>query len=139
MSIFQLFYVSTAVAGFDPNEIQSILRSAHSFNPTQDLTGVMMYRGATFLQLLEGPEENVRALYAKIGKDKRHRNLMKLMERKTDTRLFNDWSMAYHEIGQIDLRLINEILSWRSLVSGDNVDDIQILRFLNLFQNKKFG
>ena len=139
MSIFQLFYVSTAVPSFDPAEIQSILRSAHSHNPTQDLTGVMMFRGSTFLQLLEGPEDNVRALYNKIGKDKRHRNLMTLMERTTDKRIFQDWSMAYHEIGPIDLKLISEVLSWRALVSGNDVDDVRVLRFLNLFQNKKFS
>ena len=139
MSIFQLFYISTAVPGFDPKEIQNILRSAHSFNPTYDLTGMMMLRGGIFLQLLEGAEENVRMLYSKIKADKRHRNLMVLMERETDHRLFSDWSMAYHEITSIDLRLINDVLSWKSLVSGKDVDDHKILHFLTLFRNKKFG
>ena len=137
MSVFQLFYVSNAILNFDPKEIYHILQTAHQFNPTQQLTGVMMFRGGTFLQLLEGPEDNVRALYAKISKDPRHKNLMVLMERHTDSRLFEDWSMAYHEIGPFDLSLISEIIEWKSLVTGANVDNIQILRFLNLFQNKK--
>ncbi len=138
MSIFQLFYVSTAISSFDPKEVYNILAKAHDFNPKNDLTGIMMFRGGTFLQLLEGPEENVRSLYNKITKDPRHRSCMILMERNTDNRLFSDWSMAYQEIGPIDLKLVNEIFSWRSLISGSDVDDVKILRFLNLFQNKKF-
>ena len=134
MSVFQLFYVSQANATFNAEEIPNILAKAHAFNPSQGLTGVLMFRGGTFIQLLEGDEDKVRALYGKIGTDPRHRNLLTIFERRTDERIFSDWSMAYKEIGPLDLRLINEILSWRALVGQEPVDEMKIMEFLYRFK-----
>lgn len=134
MPIFQLFYVSQANRNFDPAHIPNILAKAHSFNPTQGLSGVLMFRGGTFIQLLEGEEEKVRSLYRKIGTDPRHSNLLTIFERHTDERIFSDWSMAYKEIGTLDLRLINEILSWRALIGQEPVDEMKIMEFLYRFK-----
>lgn len=134
MSIFQLFYVSQANRNFNSIEIPNILAKAHAFNPTQGLTGVLMFRGGTFIQLLEGEEDRVRALYRKIATDPRHSNLLTLFERQAEERIFTDWSMAYKELGTLDLRLINEILSWKSLIGQEPVDELKIMAFLYRFK-----
>lgn len=47
-----------------------------------------------FLQYLEGEIEDVDALFAKISRDVRHRDVKILERRVVDRRMFVDWSMA---------------------------------------------
>ncbi len=59
---------------------------------------MLLYFDGTFVQYLEGPQENVESLFQKISKDKRHQQIVTLMEGKSKQRQFEDWSMAYKQI-----------------------------------------
>ncbi len=59
------------------------------------LTGMLLYRDGQFLQVLEGPDEVVRARYEVIAADVRHRDVHKLMESQTTERQFPEWTMGF--------------------------------------------
>jgi hypothetical protein len=84
--------------------ITSILQASHHNNPALDITGMLYLSGGVFVQLLEGPEAAVMALYLKIRQDPRHQRCTLLFAEVCSNRLFHDWSMAYlHDIDELSL------------------------------------
>ena len=55
---------------------------------------------AQTLQLLEGEEKEVLNLFQKISLDERHHDIQIIESNFTPTRVFDDWSMAFHDYGQ---------------------------------------
>ena len=50
------------------------------------------------MQVLEGPEENVRSTYARISRDPRHHDIMTLREGRLAERDFPEWWMGFKAI-----------------------------------------
>ncbi len=97
--LFRLLYISTVRAGQSPDMVDTILSSAQKRNRADNLTGLLVYDGRRFMQYLEGEEDNVRALYAKIRNDPRHYAVVTLREAYGDDRQFSDWDMAIRHSG----------------------------------------
>ena len=56
---------------------------------------MLLYGDGIFIQVLEGPDENVDKLCEKIAEDPRHSAFEVLYTETIDERAFGDWSMAY--------------------------------------------
>lgn len=102
MSYHQLIYVSDLV-GQDETQLGPILESAVRHNKEDGITGMLLYSGGNFLQVLEGAHEKVRATYDRICQDPRHANAMLLLEQDVPERHFGDWSMGYRQLGPEDV------------------------------------
>ena len=96
--MLQLCYISTARPGVDRAAIEAILAASRRNNAAAHVSGVLLYNGKRFLQLLEGPEAAVRATFARIGADPRHFALVKLSEHAVDACEFGAWDMAYESL-----------------------------------------
>lgn len=97
--IFRLVYVSVATRRFTDQDLMQLLRTARGRNEAAGISGMLLFRDTDFMQLLEGDEPAVRDIYTLIARDTRHRNLIILLEEETDERLFADWSMGFHRLG----------------------------------------
>ncbi len=93
--MFELVYYSIANPDFAEPEILSMLDGARKFNKEQDITGCLLYHKGVFVQLLEGEKEKVNALYQKIASDDRHNHITLLASSPKESRVFNDWEMAF--------------------------------------------
>jgi Sensors of blue-light using FAD len=94
MRIKQLVYASRQAVEFDGLRLVSLLYTARDRNAAQGITGVLLYSNGMFVQCLEGPPENVDAIYAKICLDHRHKELVVLQSIDTDERHFQTWMMG---------------------------------------------
>ena len=66
----RIVYLSFATDDFQhEKDIDSILAKARSFNIEKGITGMLIYKDKSFLQLLEGNEEDIQDLYKKIKND----------------------------------------------------------------------
>ena len=139
MSVFQLCYVSTAAKGITDQDISDILKKAQGFNASQKIGGLLMFHSGVFLQLLEGEKNAVNDLYRKITVDQRHKSCYVLAKRQSEERMFPYWSMGYYKIEKIDLKLVNEILSWKKLVNNREVSEEDLLLLLASFKEKGRG
>ena len=99
--LVRLTYASTSSTresgggtAIDP-EISRILRACKVNNPRLRVGGVLHYGHGFFLQVLEGPRAGVEALFRRIARDPRHRDVQTLECRSVDARRFPDWSMKY--------------------------------------------
>jgi hypothetical protein len=88
----QYLYISTAPT-LSRDEVNSILASSERNNPVWDITGLLLYNGRNFLQLLEGEEENLVSLMLRITEDPRHSGITLLDRRNIDERACPDWAM----------------------------------------------
>jgi hypothetical protein len=96
--MLQLVYASAAARGLTPSDIDNILAKARTRNAAMDLTGVLLYAGDNFLQVLEGPDAAVEQVFSAIKKDQRHTGLMTLLRRQVPARNFQNWSMGFERV-----------------------------------------
>ena len=73
--------------------LNDIVEVSRRNNLAAGVTGVMFQHGLRFLQFLEGEEETVRNLLARISADHRHTNVVVLFDEPIDERGFAAWSM----------------------------------------------
>lgn len=92
--MFSLTYVSSAVAPFTAEDLEALLNQCVRDNKRVGITGMLLYKDGNFMQSLEGPEDHVRRLHAKIGVDPRHRGLITLLQGDSGDRQFPNWSMS---------------------------------------------
>ena len=95
MQLKSLTYTSWANPGLKSEDVDSILGSARTNNPMQGLTGLLIFNGSAFLQILEGVEPAIDELVAVLRTDKRHSNISIRDERPLTARSFPGWAMAY--------------------------------------------
>lgn len=91
----QLLYTSRALKPFNDLELEKLLEIARFNNSQKSITGMLLYCNSNFIQLLEGPEEDLAILFNIICKDERHVDVNKIMECNIDKPHFPEWSMGY--------------------------------------------
>ena len=95
--LYRLVYSSIYRAGRVDNELsalRAILSQSRKNNQTSDVTGYLMFDGDSFVQVLEGPRENVEATMARIARDERHRDVAVIAIHPTESRAFEGWKMG---------------------------------------------
>lgn len=96
--MFRLMYMSTAVYDFSNQELEELLEKSRKNNKEKNISGLLIVKGRTFIQCLEGEKESVLYIYEKIEKDERHRDLIELIEENETERYFPNWDMGYKNI-----------------------------------------
>ena len=102
-----LTYTSDACGELDGAVLERIHRSALTLNPLDGITGLLVFNGSSFLQLVEGSLEAVDALVDRLRADARHANFVVRDERFVEDRSFPDWTMALVRVsvGRFDARV----------------------------------
>ena len=95
LPLFRLVYRSQATHALRPASLTALLEKARANNHYLLLTGLLLYADNQFMQVLEGPEPAVSALYEKIKADPRHREVRTLHYAPIERRAFPDWRMGF--------------------------------------------
>ena len=88
----QLIYRSQPF-GFDEAMLAGLLAQARRNNRRHSVTGALICRHDLYIQLIEGPELAINALYEKIAVDDRHIDVRLLLADAVETRVFPEWDM----------------------------------------------
>jgi len=99
----QIVYVSSASVNFSQPELLALLNQCRINNNKLNVTGMLLFKDANFIQALEGEDSVVAALFDKIALDVRHRGVIKLLTSTIDQRDFPDWSMAFKNLNDVDV------------------------------------
>lgn len=100
--LFHLIYVSTAVDDLDDDGLVSLLTSSRRNNVRDHITGMLLYRGGHFMQVIEGEYLNVMSLFDRVRQDARHRNVDILRADHIEVRDFPDWTMGFECLDEFD-------------------------------------
>jgi hypothetical protein len=90
----QLIYASASVRPFRASDLYEMLTTARKFNGDHDITGMMIYHARSILQVLEGPDEEIDALFLRIRRDPRHTALRLIARSTLPSKEFESWPMG---------------------------------------------
>ena len=96
--MYSLVCVSSATSPFSDEQLRALLEQSRRDNAASDISGMLLYKGGNFMQLLEGNESRLTSLYHKIATGPRHSGSMVLLKSHAVTRMFADWSMAFRNL-----------------------------------------
>ena len=99
MRLWKLSYISTAIAAHDEamRQLHTICARSSDRNARAGITSIATVHRGKFAQVLEGPEDAVRALLRRIMADPRHHSFLVLADAPLVARRYTDWSMAYRD------------------------------------------
>ncbi|MDJ0379137.1 BLUF domain-containing protein [Cryobacterium sp. PH31-L1] len=99
--LLSISYVSAAALSLSDQDIVAILVQARANNVAHHLIGALIYHEGRFIQILEGPDDEVRARFAIISADPRHRLTYTVSEEQIASRQFPEWTMGFRPLSDI--------------------------------------
>jgi hypothetical protein len=108
----RLIYASRATpawAGDMDGMLSDILAEAVPRNRAREVTGLIITHAGWVVQGLEGPPDAVRATYAAILTDARHRDLVLRTEGPAGERLFPRWSLCARVLSSVDAAVVSDL------------------------------
>jgi hypothetical protein len=133
--IFFYMYSSRAIKAFTQAELLELLARSRENNSKLGVTGMLLYKNGEFMQVLEGSEQTVRTLVAKIERDPRHK-VAKLLIGYCPERQFPYWYMGFSNLDTEEARNTpgyTEFLN-TSLAVGLAADPTLCQRLMHLFK-----
>lgn len=97
-------YKSKKIHNFSEMDLHALIKKSSENNEKNKITGVLLYNGNYFLQIIEGNDEEILKLYEKILSDGRHNHLVEVITTQIPNRYFSKFGMSY-----IDIRCKNKI------------------------------
>ena len=99
LQLMSLTYTSVARPGLEPADVRDIHQTARHLNALDGVTGLLVYNGHKFLQVIEGAENAIDDLLQRLQADPRHVSLTVENRRIIERREFQHWAMELAEIG----------------------------------------
>ena len=93
--LISLIYVSAAAHLMSSEELLEVLHTSYKNNEEKSVTGMLLYKGGNFMQVLEGPEESVLEIFGEIQRDLRHKDIIVISNEPIKERQFTEWKMAF--------------------------------------------
>lgn len=137
--IFRLTYLSKPVAPFTDADFDDIEGKSITANNARDVTGLLIVHDDRILQILEGREQAVRELYAKIEADSRHTITKLVSEVEDEERLLLTWSMVVRRMTNIPAEIseqYQEVYDGLLHAEGQSeisIDHIELFKTISLF------
>jgi len=97
-------YTSTATRDLTDDDLAELLRQCVRNNERSGLTGMLLHRDGRFMQVLEGPDDAVRDVFAVIAADDRHAEVRLLLDESIEERAFPAWKMAFRTVDDETVR-----------------------------------
>ena len=113
--------------------IEAMVARANERNGQADVTGILLFNGTHFFQLIEGPEEKVRDIYQKIVLDPRHYNLVELFCDYAPSRRFGKVGMELFDLREHDREEVLQTVMDRGTTKYQLTYDDRALQFFRTF------
>lgn len=122
--ICRIAYASIPRADLAACDVPRIITRARASNERDGIGGTLVFTGAAFVQLIEGPAEAVEALWRRIQDDARHHSLKLFLDMTDDAAWFPEWRVGY----LYDEDFVRSIASWRARTDPMNDEERRELR-----------
>ncbi len=98
MRLKTLTYTSLARLDLGAADLADIHQVARHLNALDGITGLLVFDGRRFLQIVEGGEEAIDNLVERLRRDARHSAIEIRDERFVEARAFPDWAMELAQV-----------------------------------------
>ena len=114
-------------------EVEKFIEKANQRNADAEVTGILLFDGEHFLQLLEGPEDNVETIYRGICDDNRHFSLTELLRDYSIERHFGNAGMELFDLRNYDKSAVLNAVLERATSKFKLTYDDRTLQFIKTF------
>ena len=94
----RLVYISTRSLAFDDNAVVQACEKFAALNEATRISGILLYGELNFLQVIEGPSDEIGSLFERIKADSRHSGVVKTSDETVVERCFDSWGMRATQI-----------------------------------------
>jgi hypothetical protein len=125
--MYYLIYKSRSTDNLSKDKLFDILHHSRENNNLKDISGFLLcinndlspeLINGTFIQILEGEKDQVKALYEKIKVDPRHKDVKVLSEGVALKRYFSSWNMGHRDL---------DVLSFKSILQEFDLKEEELL------------
>ncbi|NEG62719.1 EAL domain-containing protein [Pantoea agglomerans] len=113
--------------------LNGLALKANKINKSSSITGILLFNGTHFFQLLEGPEAAVNAVYSRICQDPRHHNLVELLRDYAPARRFGHVGMELFDLRLHDKETVLEAVLAKCTTKYQMTYADRALQFLRTF------
>lgn len=113
--------------------LEEMVAVASKKNEQADVTGILLFNGTHFFQLLEGPEEGVQSIYKGICADPRHYNLVELLCDHAPARRFGKTGMELFDLREHDRDEVLQTVLDKGTSKYQLIYNDRALRFFRTF------
>lgn len=99
----KIIYASRSARPATRDVLRDILTVSRARNIESGVTGLLLYSGESFLQLIEGDDEAVTATFGRIQADARHCDIRVLADEAEPVRAYPEWDMAFAHLEEEQL------------------------------------
>lgn len=99
MELRCVLYLSTAAPGLPSGEVEVILAQSRRNNAADGISGLLLFNGSNFLQLIEGVDAVLGRLMRRLYTDPRHGSFVRLVDRPISRTVCVGWAMQPVGIG----------------------------------------
>jgi hypothetical protein len=96
--MLQVSYVSQSSEPMSSEQLLALLLQCRKNNTANAVTGMLLYKNGTFLQVIEGEDAVIDELVAQILIDPRHAQVQLLSRKPIASRQYADWSMGFEQV-----------------------------------------
>jgi hypothetical protein len=114
----RLAWSSAPSPSFSAARLNEIIAPSRRNNERNHISGMLLFTGANFLGILEGGELDLRDLWQRLERDRRHCHLLRIGDDLCEERWFPAWRIGYI----VDTKVDAQIESFRSLKSRVDLD-----------------
>jgi len=136
-NLFHIVYISHETQPLTTKDIKNIESAAQQRNCKHDVSGLLLYNNARFMQFLEGPKDHIEMIFSLIKKDNRHHKIEVLIHEPIVKRQFTNWHMKLASVDDIDATggpIYHKLFD----VENDSIESIDIaMSSMNLLQDFK--
>ena len=128
--LYELIYGSVETRYLSPIQLSELLSLARARNQSLDVTGILLHQKGVFVQVLEGNEPVVSALYDRISRDPRHKRLNIFRGGPIEKRQFAAWSMGFLELEPAVMSRLggwNPLLNKAAATSAPNAERLRTI------------
>lgn len=101
-----------------------LLSESQKRNAARDITGLLLHSDGNIIQIIEGPVDTVKALYAKIAKDARHRGVTLMSSKAIQARDFPHYKMGFKRARSKDFKA--HLPNFSGIVEGGRISEVEL-------------
>jgi Sensors of blue-light using FAD len=127
-----LVYISLAPASANSETASAIAAAARQRNLALGVSGALLHYAGYYLQVLEGEQASVQALYERIRRDTRHFNARRVTLEPVPQRQFAGWAMHHVPAPSGQNRAVTVFLRslWRGIDAAEAHTALTLLQQL---------
>lgn len=93
--MYTICYVSKGKDDLTTDDLEELFGYTLQYNTEHNITGILLYRSGSFLQVLEGEKEILIPIFGRIQEDPRHKEIFTILKGPSKKRIFADYASRF--------------------------------------------